>query len=1032
MVAVDGKSILHATDQRYFSIGPGQPFLDALAHHLLAYQGKDPLALADVQVYLPTRRAIRTLSDRLTLLADHKVSILPQIRAIGSMEADDDFDDLAMEVDGDLLALPPAMSSMERVLLLAQFVARKNKAFAGEENWPAALMAARELAKLLDSLYTEEIDLSTLEDRLQIDQTLADHWQVSREFLTIITEAWPKLLAEKDMMDPAARRIALIRQTIRRWQKNPPTEPIILAGTTGSTPAVADLMETITSLPRGYVIFPGTDLTLDEAAWQAIDDPHPQSGLKALFARLGLPRCGIGSLPKLPPTAKQIASNSKDARQHLLSLALRPAERTDDWLDQVAGISTDDAQNAVHGLTLVEAADEENEADIIALMIRQTLDEAAAGSAATATATVMLVTPDRTLARRVSMKLRRWSIRADDSGGVPLANTPAGTFLRLVARWLCAPSDPLALMAVLQHPLCAPRGGRAAMARLDRCLRGLAPTGGFDDLRTRVLADAGANGEMIAPLLDWLGAALANWYPGRDGLCAADMIDQHLATASVLTTGQSGDTPLWTREDGRAAADCADQIRTMAPYLRAAGIADYPGLFTQLMAGIAVRPAYQTHPRIAILGPLEARLHSADHVILAGLNEGVWPGEATTDGFLSRTMRAAAGLPAPERRTGLAAHDFAQLAAHPRVTLTRAKRGNNAPTTMSRWLVRLRNLVGALTREEPGAPLPIDRSTHWRNLSAQLHTAQSAAHMPAIAPPQPRPPVTARPTEFFVTRIEDWLRDPYGFYARAILNLRPLDPLNDPFSARHLGIIMHDAFEAYAKQLPHDANSDRALLHRLFMAAFEKKRLPARTQALWLPAFRRSLDWFAAWHRARLDEGTPVVLEGEGTWPFEIGDKRFEVRARADRIDLYTSPYTDDCKALAIYDYKTGILKTLNQDAKFSPQLALTALIAQHGGFGAMGTNTIDRLANIKTFNRSKDDIGFGPKDTTILEGGDAYAAMVEAEEQLRALITIFEEETTPYLSQPRPEYANRFGTYDHLARRREWMSDDDQTNGEG
>ncbi|MEL6380497.1 MAG: double-strand break repair protein AddB [Pseudomonadota bacterium] len=1019
------QSILLQTDQHYFNVPAGGHFLDRLARHLLAYQGADRLALADVQVFLPTRRAIRTLTDRLTILADHKVSILPQIRAIGSMDADDDFDELS--ADEDLLALPPAISAMERTLLLAQFVARKNKAFAGEENWPAALMAARELARLLDSLYTEEIDLATLEERLQVDQTLADHWQVSREFLTIITDAWPKLLAEQDQMDPAARRIALIRQTIQRWQKTPPPGPVILAGTTGSTPAVADLMATVTKMDQGYVIFPGADLTLDEAAWQAIDDPHPQSGLKALFDRLGLARATIAVLPP-PTTSRKNTADTPRARHQLLSLALRPAEKTDDWLDQVADISPEMAMEAVDGLTLIEADDEEHEADIIALIIRRTLTEP--------DATVMLVTPDRTLARRVSMKLRRWSIRADDSGGVPLANTPVGTFLRLVARWLCAPSDPLCLMSVLKHPLCQPKGGRVAVARLDRQLRGLAPTGGFDDLRASVLEDAGQRAATLEPLLAWLGAALEGWHPARDDLCAADMVDQHFATARVLTTGDEGNTPLWSRDDGRAAADCADQIRSLTPYLRAARVADYPTLFTQLMAGIAVRPAYQTHPRIAILGPLEARLHTAERIILSGLNEGVWPGEATTDGFLSRQMRAAVGLPAPERRTGLSAHDFAQLAAQKTVTLTRAKRANNAPTTRSRWLVRLRNLTSALAYSEPDAPLSIDHSREWRAATAQLHTPQSVPHMPPIGAPAPRPPIAARPTTFFVTRIEDWLRDPYGFYARSILTMRSLDPLNDPFSARHLGIIMHDAFEAYTKQLASGVTADRALLQNLFMAAFEKKRLPPRTQALWLPAFEKSLDWFANWHAARLAEGTPVILEGEGTWQFEVNEKNFEIRARADRIDRLFDPEARSNGAsremLAIYDYKTGTLKTLKQDKNFSPQLALTALIAHQRGFGDLGTTRIGRQAYIKTFNRSTDDLDFKTEDSTSLHGVDVTTAMQEAEESLRALIAAFGDEETPYLSQPRPEYANRFGDYDHLARRREWMSDDDHSDGEG
>ena len=51
----------------------------------------------------------------------------------------------------------------------------------------------------------------------------------------------------------------------------------------------------------------------------------------------------------------------------------------------------------------------------------------------------------------------------------------------------------------------------------------------------------------------------------------------------------------------------------------------------------------------------------------------------------------------------------------------------------------------------------------------------------AVAPPTPRPPVAARPRHLSVTEIETWMRDPYQIYARHILGLRALDPIEaDP------------------------------------------------------------------------------------------------------------------------------------------------------------------------------------------------------------------------------------------------------------
>src|SRR5690606_40649772 len=103
-----------------------------------------------------------------------------------------------------------------------------------------------------------------------------------------------------------------------------------------------------------------------------------------------------------------------------------------------------------------------------------------------------------------------------------------------------------------------------------------------------------------------------------------------------------------------------------------------------------LRPRFGRHPRLFIWGPLEARLQHADRIILGGLNEGTWPGDASIDPWLNRPMRAELAIEPPERRIGLAAHDFASGASAGGVVLTRALKVGGAPTVASRWLLRLR------------------------------------------------------------------------------------------------------------------------------------------------------------------------------------------------------------------------------------------------------------------------------------------------------------------------------------------------------
>ncbi len=230
-----------------------------------------------------------------------------------------------------------------------------------------------------------------------------------------------------------------------------------------------------------------------------------------------------------------------------------------------------------------------------------------------------------------------------------------------------------------------------------------------------------------------------------------------------------------------------------------------------------VRPRFNRHRAIAILGPLEARLQGFDLTILGGLNESTWPQTAPADPWFSRPMRETLGLEQPERAIGLAAHDFAGLAAGGDILLTRAAKVDGAPTIASRWLQRSD---------------PIDRRAWvWKFPAAPISPARgnSARSQPAlpILPPAPRPPVETRPRRLSVTEIETWLRDPYAIYARHVLKLRPLDPLDAPIGPMERGTALHRVLELYKQRFPgappHDAV---AQLMALADSVFEKLAIP--------------------------------------------------------------------------------------------------------------------------------------------------------------------------------------------------------------
>ncbi len=999
---------------RVFNIEAGRPFLPALARGVLgAVDRSNPFALADVRIYMPTRRAARALTDAFSdASAAGGAALLPRILTLGDLDDPESgaeggdvegAGEAALELD-----LPPAMSAGERLMALAGLVARKEAAFAGQENWPAALAAARELAALLESLYTEEIPFAALKDAAPAEH--AAHWERSLAFLRIVTEAWPAHLAERGLSDPAELRAGLISALAERWRKTPPAAPTIIAGTTGSAPAVARLVAAVARAPKGAVVLPGLDAGLDGRGWRSVDDGHPQAGLKALLDRLDISPADV---LRWPDGENDGADDRAQApRRRLLSVALRPAAATDDWRALAGELKTDGvAERALNGFDLIEAPREDAEATAIAMRLRDAIEAP--------DATAMLVTPDRDLARRVAGKMRRWGIDIDDSAGAPLAATQAGTYLRLAAEFTSHADDPARFLALLDHPLCAPDGlSRAALRLIDRALRGPAPIDG-----------AGAFGAMRARLEDKLNPkpgrktldpdeyenacavlrkieALTDDWPTRAPL--GDYLTAHADAAERLAGAGAADR-LWSGEDGVVGARLiADLLETLSGDDAVIDAGSYPAAFLALAAGATVRARGRTHPRLAILGPLEARLQHADVIVLGGLNEGVWPGDAGADPFLSRAMRRAIGLPSPERRIGLAAHDFAQLAAAKTVTLTRSLRSGDGPTTPSRWLVRLKNLIdGVDASETPSGPLAaaFDASARYADWSEALDALDAP---PAkLAPPAPRPPKDARPRKISATRIEKWLRDPYAIYASAILDLQKFDDPATAFGARELGSLMHKVFELAGRR---DAPANAAAMRADFDALAPAYGCGGADAALWGHAVDRAIARFAEYDAARRARGRPAVIEGRGETHLPGVSPPFAVYGVADRIDLQADG------GAYIVDYKSSRPGAEKERGVFNPQLEALALIAREGGFKDIGPA---QIAGFEFFVFLKKDSGVFGRSA---EDASALSERIEgAARRLKELIEAFDNPETPYLSQPRPKFKDPFGDYDVLARRREW-----------
>ena len=969
-----------------FTIAPSAPFDESLARGLIARLGEDPLALASATIYLPTQRATRTFGEAFARVLGG-AALLPQFKPLGDSEEDD----LLFQAASEGLDLTQAIKPLRRQLLLARLIRQWDRAGRdGQLSFAQSAVLADSLSKVMDEMETQGCDLSRLDDLAP--ENLAAHWEGVSHFLRLLREQWPAILAAENAMNPSARRNQDLRALAKRLETSPPSGPVIAAGSTGSIPATAELLAVIARLPQGAVVLPGLDQRLDEESWATLDPGHPQFGLAQLLKTIGVEREDVQDW---------FAADTNPAREILLSETLRPAPTTDIWRE-LAEQGGSDIRDGLKDIALIQAADPAQEALAIALALREALEIPGR--------TAALVTPDRNLARRVAAEMARWNIAIDDSAGRPLAHTAAGTFLCLLAEAASAHFAPVPLLALLKHPF-ARRGQdsatfRARARELDRwCLRGPRPDPGLAGI-TRAIAKAHQGyapppAKALAELAAWWDEIAAILTPLEEIFAQQDapieeLLDVQIAAAEALACDEGNDCILWANSDGEVAAAFAAESRDAAEGLEPIETGTWPSLLRSLAMKVPVRAAFGRHPRLAILGPLEARLQRFDLTILGGLNEGSWPQAAGHDPWFSRPMRRKLGLEQPERGIGLSAHDFAMLAASPCVLLSRALKADGAPTIASRWLQRLEQLTGGLGLKQALTP-----QHDYARLAAQLLDVPQGPRLPR---PKPTPPVETRPRRLSVTEIETWLRDPYAIYARHVLRLRPLEALDEPIGPLERGTALHKALELFIAEcqggLPDDAV---ARLVAIADKIFTQAGIPKAALALWRPRFLGAARGFVEWEQTRRQTIAASHLEIRGS----VKLKDFELTGVADRIDILKNG------SAAILDYKTGAIPTDKQVTQLlSPQLPLEAAMLAQDGFG-IGKFIAEELIYLSLASESK---ARAPRPID-----DAQALAQQAVEQLQRRIAWFQEEATPYRPRVRPYRADIAGDYDHLARVREW-----------
>ena len=1031
---------------RVFSIPSGIAFLPALADAVLdgtlvEFKENSDFSLSDLTIYLPTRRSVHRLE---TLFADRlsgKAALLPRIYPLG--ETDEAEFDLAFSQNhSESTALAPAISPLERRLTLARLIRKwaqsidqyliqaDHASFHIPDSPSDALKLARDLELLMDGFTIENIPWSNIREAVEADYS--EYFLLTLEFVRIAHEMWPQILNERQASDPVQRRNTLLLAETDKLQKNAPPFPVIAAGSTGSQPATARLLSAISHLPNGAVVLPGLDFNLDKPSFDMIgkNDPflagsvqgHPQAMMHRLITHyIKIDRDQIQQIG--------ISSSSLNARRRFISEALRPADTTELWaqFNQSARMSL--VRDARQGLSIIEAADEREEALSIAVALRETLEDKEK--------TAIFVTPDRNLAKRVRADLQLWGINAEDTAGEPLSETQPGLLARLVCEAAFHEFDALSLLALLHHPMLScnmpAEHLSSALATLELgVLRGPEPDKGLSGLKKALYISRDDNpGREPLPVRrltedDWQNASdLLNYLEEAFSTFQIRNVDETSLTALASSHRSVIEKLILSPSDKESGTDnppfadalailfsLFDDLDMIDPDIFTGKPLDYPGFFLQLAQQRTIpSSSFNTHKRIKIMGLLEARLLSADRIILGGLDEGVWPPRIETDAFLNRPMRAAVGLSSPERRIGQTAHDFSQLASHPDVIITHALKRDGAPAMPSRFLQRMRAFAG-----EHEWALLTDKGQRyilWASALEERPRPETAAR------PAPQSRSETFPSTLSITEIETLIRDPYAIFARHILKLEPLPAFAEPPGAAERGTLIHDIFNRFVREFPLDIpdHAEKYLMDLADDCLAPYRDVYPHLYAEWHERIQRIIAPYCLWERERRPYIRRIYTECAGYWSVPLSDGQvFRLRGRADRIEL------NHDGSMNIIDFKTGSPPGIKEVLKgFSPQLTLEAIMLQEGAFD--GSPSFSGIPNLFYIHVSGGKTPFDIREITADDkNGDSLAQVIQRHKSMiLAMINRFASGRARYVSRPYAKYTNRFSPYDHLARVLEW-----------
>lgn len=900
---------------KFYTLPPSNSVLSVLTDFLISHSKPDPFMLSRIHVILPTRRSVRKLKQQLLDKAPHSTLLLPKMQAIN---------DLTPPLGTDIL---PEMPHALRLGLLFKLI----KAEKSHLKTIPSIELAQQLCAFIDTLQSEEVDLSGL--TTIIPDQFAHHWQLSLTFMHMLKQKWPVLVQEQNYLEPWMYRRALWDATTQMWEKKSPEYCVIAAGLNGAVPAVGRLLKCIAALPQGQVILPGFDLTLALEDWQAIKPSHSQFSHRRFFEREGIDYKGVKLLP---------VTQERDL--------------------SFSSLMCDDLSQAkmnLGGVKILELETPQDEARSVALIIREKL--------ATPNQTIAVVSADKKFGKRLRMELQRWNIEIDDSAGIPLCETALGQLMLLTAELRDFEDDPIRVLSILKHPSSCLWLPRPDLLRLVRILEThvLRARKDLSDLSSSLLerishrCQPAHKTNVIRLIKSWQDLAKPFLELNKkQAVPFKTILETHLNLLEHLSTQNI----LWGSEAGQALSPHLQRLLSYSECFESMTCSDYAHFLRIFLNQITLHEPF-AHPRVQLLGPIEARLVQADLVILTDVNEGSWPKYPKINPWLNCSMQRAIGLPDQESQIGEEALDFTLALGNKDVILTRALRTDGNPTNPSRWLLRLKAIASCHNVD----------LTYPKNTYIWLHLLDQPSTELKIKEPAPCPPLSVRPLRLSISDIDLLLKDAYAFYAKNILKLYPLDPIEIAKTPALFGIWLHRILQNYptAEQLS-GFTSDEGI------------------DPIWAYQFNRIKEWLLTQDEFNTPRHRLLTEE----WLVRKWDP-LEIVGKADRLQLTS-------EGIDVIDYKTGTVPT-RQEIKdgYAPQLPLLALLAQN--------NLKQRILKLAYWDLKNQEI-------RTIEDPDSIIMFYQ--ERLEQLFNSYLQPETTFQSS-----VLKNNSYQHLKRAQEWLN---------